>query len=243
MTSSMTTAGAVFIRQTSSYEDQMQILPISTDWAKEASRELMIKWATEFFTRHEPGESLRKLEDVIDSWKGKHEDFVRMLYVRYNIYELSRLYAGPMGLDSARTYQENSTRMIDYEGQNYGLADKHLIELVEKGKPIHVFVSKGREKTYDYLGSTFHSYIIRNRTQSIGEPSQSDERLCVRLLLPTNRPIMVRHDTVYAKNCDQSSKCKHDCLAFLGVREYKTGVSTAVGKECCRNLSIGIFRW
>ena len=154
------------------------------------------------------------------------------------------IYDDTVSYSSDQYSHQVPTTTVKYEGQNYGREDRRLISLVQRGKPIHVFVRKlGENKSYKYMGVSTAAYIVRHRTVDAGVPTEPHQRLCIHVVLSQCQHIDVPHDTVFAKRHPKSAKYKHDSLAMLGVRSYGTGAASAHGSAACRNLAIGYFCW
>jgi len=145
---------------------------------------------------------------------------------------------------SMEEYTKNPVTVITYEGQKHGIEDFKLISLINRKKPIHVFARGINAKSYVYLGQSINCNITKERSVPVGTPAlTNNQRLQIQILLPIIEPQEVPHDIEFAESNPYAAKYKHDCLAYVGARNYVTGSPTSEGTFCSKNLLVGFFGW
>lgn len=94
-------------------------------------------------------------------------------------------------IDNRYTYSYDSDRILKniltgsyevfYSGQNQGKLDYVLVDGIRNQTRFELYYRKNNTMPFTYLGSTTTSSIVHERRVSIGENSESSDRLQIRL--------------------------------------------------------------
>lgn len=113
---------------------------------------------------------------------------------------------------------------VFYSGQNQGLKDYQLVDSVNLLSTFRVYYRRKSNSPFTFLGSTNYSTIIRERTVAIKKNSLPDERLQIRLVIPS------------ANICDTQIDTN-----FNGCGCYKKAILQHSDFDIDVNLNLGFY--
>lgn len=79
----------------------------------------------------------------------------------------------------------NGDYEIYYSGQNQGKLDQQLINSINNSSTFRIYYRRTQKEPFKFLGSTNISDIIQYRTVAINSNAQPNERLQIRLVIPS----------------------------------------------------------
>ena len=99
---------------------------------------------------------------------------------------------------------------VFYSGQNQGRQDYQLINAVNVSSIFRVYYRKKRNSEFMFLGSTTNSEILNERSVGTGINSSPNERLQLRLVVPSMNVENVQIDTKFeGRGCYKKSVLEH----------------------------------
>ena len=91
----------------------------------------------------------------------------------------------------------NNDYEIFYSGQNQGRYDNLLIDAVNASATFRVYYRRRKGSPFIFVGSTNISSIIRERTSARGVSTEPNERLQIRLVIPSENVEDTQINTQY----------------------------------------------
>lgn len=123
----------------------------------------------------------------------------------------------------------NSTQYrVRYTGQSHGRQDHRLLHAIEDNDLVKVYIKKGINVPFIYLGSGTMSSVVRHRTVPIGQSSIIEDRLEIEVIV------------------DKSLHRRSVSTTFEGTGRFKRSVLEHAGVDRQRiesyDVQVGFYR-
>lgn len=118
----------------------------------------------------------------------------------------------------------NGDYEVLYSGQNQGVLDHQLIRSVNDISKFEVYYRKDNKSPFIYLGWTFSSSIVKERSVVKGINSLPNERLQIRLVIPFSNINLTKINT-----------------EFKGSGKYKKAILQHSGFDVNVNTNLGFY--
>jgi len=116
----------------------------------------------------------------------------------------------------------NDDYEVFYSGQNQGRMDYQLIDAVNSSSIFRVYYRRKKTESFVFLGSTSYSSIVKERIGRKGANTLPNERLQIRLVIPSINIENVKIPNVFrGSGCYKKSVLQHS--------NFPTNANTTLG--------------